>query len=180
MCSSEYTGRCNLLNISLEDILSLLVNRFITKYAKVGRSFFQMTKSKFRLLSDPISRSRYHRRRKDLVRSHRQVLRLLMDRLRTEADVLIIDSTPIITANPSRRKSARMPIWAPDAGYSPSIWLLWEALGEPLWDVKGGRSGMPFDGASRQTRRRRWPCGRHWEKGIELSTYPAPSATNSR
>nr|WP_272505151.1 IS982 family transposase [Salinibacter ruber] len=67
-----------------------------------------------------ISRSRYHRRRKDLMGIQREILRPSVDRLRTSAAWIIIDSMPITIAESPRWKSARMSMWAAEAGYSPS------------------------------------------------------------
>ncbi len=59
---------------------------------------------------DLISRSRYHRRRKDLMGIQREMLRVLMNRLRLLAMWLALDSAPLITAESPRWKSARMSI----------------------------------------------------------------------
>jgi hypothetical protein len=67
-----------------------------------------------------ISRSRYHRRRKDLMGIRREMLRSLMNRFRLLAMWLSIDSAPITTAESPRWKSAQMSIWAAEAGFSPS------------------------------------------------------------
>jgi hypothetical protein len=67
-----------------------------------------------------ISRSRYHRRRKDLMGIQREMLRSLMNRFRLLAMWLSIDSAPITTAESPRWKSAQMSIWAAEAGFSPS------------------------------------------------------------
>lgn len=72
------------------------------------------------LFPDLISRSRYHRRRKDLMGLQREMLRLLMDRMRLVAAWLLVDSAPIITAKSPRWKSAQMSIWAAQPGYCPS------------------------------------------------------------
>jgi hypothetical protein len=72
------------------------------------------------LFPDLICRSRYHRRRKDLMGIQREMLRLLMNRLRLLAMWLSIDSAPITTAESPRWKSAQMSIWAAEAGFSPS------------------------------------------------------------
>lgn len=72
------------------------------------------------LFPDLISRSRYHRRRKDLMGLQREMLRRLMDRLRALAAYLALDSAPITTAESPRWKSAQMSIWAAEAGYCPS------------------------------------------------------------
>ena len=50
----------------------------------------------------------------------REMLRLLMNRLRLLANWLALDSAPITTAESPRWKSARMSIWAAEAGFSPS------------------------------------------------------------
>lgn len=67
-----------------------------------------------------VSRSRYHRRRKALMGIQRQMLRTLMGRLRVAAAWLIVDSAPVTTAESPRWKSARMSIWAAEAGYCPA------------------------------------------------------------
>lgn len=67
-----------------------------------------------------ISRSRYHRRRKDLMGIQREMLRSLMNRFRLLAMWLSLDSAPITTAESPRWKSAQMSIWAAEAGFSPS------------------------------------------------------------
>jgi hypothetical protein len=72
------------------------------------------------LFPDLICRSRYHRRRKNLMGIQREMLRALMDRLRLLAAWLALDSAPITTAKSPRWKSARMSIWAAEAGYCPS------------------------------------------------------------
>jgi hypothetical protein len=72
------------------------------------------------LFPDLISRSRYHRRRKDLMGIQREMMRALMDRLRLLAAWLALDSAPITTAESPRWKSAQMSIWAAEAGYCPS------------------------------------------------------------
>ena len=72
------------------------------------------------LFPDLICRSRYHRRRKALMGIHREMLRLLMNRLRLLAMWLSIDSAPITTAESPRWKSAKLSIWAAEAGFSPS------------------------------------------------------------
>ena len=72
------------------------------------------------LFPDLICRSRYHRRRKDLMGIQREMLRLLMNRLRLLAMWLALDSAPITTAESPRWKSARMSIWAAEAGFAPS------------------------------------------------------------
>jgi hypothetical protein len=51
---------------------------------------------------------------------HREMLRLLMNRLRLLAMWLSIDSAPITTAESPRWKSAKLSIWAAEAGFSPS------------------------------------------------------------
>ena len=73
-----------------------------------------------RLFPDLISRSRYHRRRKDLMGVQGEMLRALMDRLRLLAAWLAIDSAPVETAKSPRWKSARMSVWAAEAGYCAS------------------------------------------------------------
>jgi len=50
----------------------------------------------------------------------REMLRVLMNRLRLLAAWLALDSAPITTAKSPRWKSARMSIWAAEAGYCPS------------------------------------------------------------
>ena len=72
------------------------------------------------LFPDLISRSRYHRRRKDLMGIQREMLRVLMNRLRLLAVWLALDSAPLTTAESPRWKSARMSIWAAEAGFAPS------------------------------------------------------------
>lgn len=72
------------------------------------------------LFPDLICRSRYHRRRKDLMGIQREMLRLLMNRLRLLALWLALDSAPITTAESPRWKSAQLSIWAAEAGFSPS------------------------------------------------------------
>jgi hypothetical protein len=72
------------------------------------------------LFPDLISRSRYHRRRKDLLGLQREMLRVLMDRMRLVAVWLLLDSAPITTAKSPRWKSAQMSIWAAQAGYCAS------------------------------------------------------------
>ena len=67
-----------------------------------------------------ISRSRYHRRRKALMGIQREMLRFLMNRLRLLAMWLALDSAPITTAKSPRWKSARLSIWAAEAGFAPS------------------------------------------------------------
>lgn len=67
-----------------------------------------------------ISRSRYHRRRKNLMGIQREMLRSLMNRFRLLAMWLSMDSAPITTAESPRWKSAQMSIWAAEAGFSPS------------------------------------------------------------
>jgi hypothetical protein len=77
-------------------------------------------KNYLHLFPDLICRSRYHRRRKDLMGIQREMLRLLMNRLRLLAMWLALDSAPITTAESPRWKSAQMSIWAAEAGFSPS------------------------------------------------------------
>lgn len=72
------------------------------------------------LFPDLISRSRYHRRRKNLMGIQREMLRLLMERMRFLAAYLLLDSAPITTAKSPRWKSAQMSIWAAQAGSCPS------------------------------------------------------------
>jgi hypothetical protein len=72
------------------------------------------------LFPDLVSRSRYHRRRKALMGIQREMLRVLMERLRAVAAWLIVDSAPLTTAESPRWKSARMSIWAAKAGYCAS------------------------------------------------------------
>ena len=77
------------------------------------------------LFPDLICRSRYHRvqkflHSKDLMGIQREMLRLLMNRLRLLAVWLALDSAPITTAESPRWKSARMSIWAAEAGFLPS------------------------------------------------------------
>ena len=77
------------------------------------------------LFPDLISRSRYHRvqkflHSKDLMGIQREMLRLLMNRLRLLAMWLALDSAPITIAESPRWKSARMSIWAAEAGFAPS------------------------------------------------------------
>lgn len=64
-----------------------------------------------------ISRSRYHRRRKNLMGIQREMLRSLMNRFRLLAMWLSMDSAPITTAESPRWKSAQMSIWAAEAGF---------------------------------------------------------------
>ena len=76
------------------------------------------------LFPDLISRSRYHRvqkflHSKDLMGIQREMLCLLMNRLRLLAVWLALDSAPLITAESPRWKSAQMSIWAAEAGFSP-------------------------------------------------------------
>ena len=72
------------------------------------------------LFPDLICRSRYHRRRKDLMGVQSEMLRALMDRLRLLAAWLVVDSAPVETAKSPRWKSARMSVWAAEAGYCAS------------------------------------------------------------
>lgn len=72
------------------------------------------------LFPDLVSRSRYHRRRKDLMGLQREMLRCLMDQLRFVAAYLALDSAPITTAKSPRWKSAQMSIWAAQAGFCAS------------------------------------------------------------
>ena len=84
-------------------------------------SFHRVVKKDYlHLFPDLICRSRYHRRRKDLMGIQREMLRLLMNRLRLLANWLALDSAPITTAESPRWKSTRMSIWAAEAGFSPS------------------------------------------------------------
>lgn len=84
-------------------------------------SFHRMVEKDYQhLFPGLISRSRYHRRRKDLMGIQREILRLLMDRLQASAAWLIVDSAPITVAKSPRWKSARMSMWAAEAGYCPS------------------------------------------------------------
>ena len=84
-------------------------------------SFHRMVEKDYQhLFPGLISRSRYHRRRKDLMGIQREILRLLMDRLQASAAWLIVDSAPITVAESPRWKSARMSMWAAEAGYCPS------------------------------------------------------------
>lgn len=69
------------------------------------------------LFPDLVSRSRYHRRRKDLLGLHRELLRHIMDQMRFVAAWLALDSAPIETAKSPRWKSAQMSIWAAEAGF---------------------------------------------------------------
>jgi len=69
------------------------------------------------LFPDLISRSRYHRRRKALMGLQREMLRVLMERMRRLAAWLLLDSAPITTAKSPRWKSAQMSIWAAEAGF---------------------------------------------------------------
>jgi len=77
-------------------------------------------KDDLHLFPDLICRSRYHRRRKNLMGIQREMLRHLMNRLRLLAMWLALDSAPITTAESPRWKSAQMSIWAAEAGFSPS------------------------------------------------------------
>jgi hypothetical protein len=84
-------------------------------------SFHRVVKKDYHhLFPGLISRSRYHRRRKDLMGIQREMLRNLMNRFRLLAMWLSIDSAPITTAESPRWKSAQMSIWAAEAGFSPS------------------------------------------------------------
>jgi hypothetical protein len=84
-------------------------------------SFHRVVKKDYlHLFPDLICRSRYHRRRKDLMGIQREMLRNLMNRLRLLASWLTLDSAPITTAESPRWKSAQMSIWAAEAGFSPS------------------------------------------------------------
>ena len=84
-------------------------------------SFHRVVKKDYlHLFPDLICRSRYHRRRKDLMGTQREMLRLLMNRLCLLASWLALDSAPITTAESPRWKSAQMSIWAAEAGFSPS------------------------------------------------------------
>ena len=84
-------------------------------------SFHRMVEKDYQhLFPGLISRSRYHRRRKDLMGIQREILRLLMDRLQASAAWLIVDSAPITVAESPRWKSAERPTWAAEAGYCPS------------------------------------------------------------
>jgi hypothetical protein len=84
-------------------------------------SFHRMVEKDYlHLFPGLISRSRYHRRRKDLMGIQREMLRSLMDRFRLLAMWLSIDSAPITTAESPRWKSAQMSIWAAEAGFSPA------------------------------------------------------------
>jgi hypothetical protein len=84
-------------------------------------SFHRVVKKNYlHLFPDLICRSRYHRRRKDLMGIQREMLRLLMNRLRLLATWLALDSAPITTAESPRWKSAQMSIWAAEAGFAPS------------------------------------------------------------
>ena len=84
-------------------------------------SFHRMVEKDYQhLFPGLISRSRYHRRRKDLMGIQREILRLLMDRLQASAAWLIVDSAPITVAESPPWKSAERPTWAAEAGYCPS------------------------------------------------------------
>ena len=50
----------------------------------------------------------------------REMLRILMERMRLLAAWLLIDSAPITTAESARWKSAQMSVWAAEAGYCAS------------------------------------------------------------
>jgi hypothetical protein len=77
-----------------------------------------MAQKDFRhLFPNLISRSRYHRRRKDLMGIQREMVRVLSDRLRLLAAWLAVDSAPITIAESPRWKSARVSIWPAEAGY---------------------------------------------------------------
>ena len=79
-------------------------------------SFHRVVQKDYRhLVPDLICRSRYHRRRKDLMGIHREMPRLLMNRRRLLAMWLSIDAAPITTAESPRWKSARLSIWAAEA-----------------------------------------------------------------
>lgn len=84
-------------------------------------SFHRVVYKDYRhLFPDLISRSRYHRRRKALMGMQREMLRLLMNRLRLLAMWLALDSAPVTTAKSPRWKSAQWSIWAAEAGFAPS------------------------------------------------------------
>jgi hypothetical protein len=84
-------------------------------------SFHRVVKKDYlHLFPDLISRSRYHRRRKDLMGIQREMLRSLMNRFRLLAMWISMDSAPITTAVSPRWKSAQMSVWAAEAGFSPS------------------------------------------------------------
>jgi hypothetical protein len=84
-------------------------------------SFHRVVKKDYlNLFPDLISRSRYHRRRKDLMGIQQEMLRNLMNRFRLLAMWLSTDSAPITTAESPRWKSAQMSVWAAEAGFSPS------------------------------------------------------------
>ncbi|ABC44131.1 hypothetical protein GGP80_000918 [Salinibacter ruber] len=84
-------------------------------------SFHRVVKKDYlHLFPGLISRSRYHRRRKNLMGIQREMLRSLMNRFRLLAMWLSMDSAPITTAESPRWKSAQMSIWAAEAGFSPS------------------------------------------------------------
>ncbi|WP_103030551.1 hypothetical protein [Salinibacter altiplanensis] len=89
-------------------------------------SFHRMVKKDYQhLFPDLLSRSRYHRvqkslHSKDLMGIQREILRLLMDRLRGSAAWPIVDSMPITIAESPRWRSARMSVWAAETGYSSS------------------------------------------------------------
>ncbi|MGM0706298.1 MAG: hypothetical protein ACQETP_10290 [Bacteroidota bacterium] len=84
-------------------------------------SFHRVVYKDYRhLFPDLISRSRYHRRRKALMGIQREMLRLLMNRLRLLAMWLALDSAPVTTAKSPRWESAQLSIWAAEAGFAPS------------------------------------------------------------
>jgi len=84
-------------------------------------SFHRVVRADYlHLFPDLISRSRYHWRHRSLMAIHREMLRLLMNRLRLLAMWLALDSAPITTADSPRRKSAQISIWTNEAGFSPS------------------------------------------------------------
>jgi len=84
-------------------------------------SFHRVVEKDYRhLFPDLISRSRYHRRRKDLMGIQREMLRFLMNQLRLLGLWLALDSAPITTAKSPRWKSAQLSIWAAEAGFAPS------------------------------------------------------------
>ena len=104
-----------------------------------------------------ISRSRYHRRRKDLLGIQREMLRSLMNRFRLFAMWLSIDSAPITTAESPRWKSAQMSMWAAEAGYSPSkrqfflgfrLHALVSNRGTPCWQFATSSSARPTLGSA--------------------------------
>ena len=84
-------------------------------------SFHRLVAKDYRhLFPDLVDRSRYHRRRKALMGVQREMLRLLMERVRLLAAWLLIDSAPIATAELPRWKTARMSVWAAAAGFCPA------------------------------------------------------------